>query len=423
MPIRVICAAGVMLCAAALTHIAMFAWADWLRTRPAEINVEHAIRLDPAKDYGYTLRAELREQAGKLHEAERDWTEAVRRNRNNAEAWIRAALLAEQRGATEEAEVRLLTAARVHRTWLPRWALVNFYVRQNRREDVYHWARLAMDRASEQWVALAPVLHDLGAPLELVLNDILPANRAVLSTYLEWQLQSGHLAGLEQTASKLAALIPEGSTGWPGTNEWTPRAATADDRERTVLLNAIDLLWKQARGPAAAELWNIVHDQQIVAAGKWSPREPLVNSLFYQSPQGNGLDWRPLALPGSGAEFRWKPGEVTVRLNGRQAESGELLEQKLYLPLRQKYRFTTETRTEGLREGHGLEWCVVDESGHESFRLAVPASKDWFRFVHTGSFSTEPQPQRLLLTYRRLPGFVRAQGVLYLRSVSIEAVP
>ena len=357
-------------CVAAAWVPQVLARADWLRKRASAQEVERAIRLEPGHPYGYTLRAELFEHSGQLAEAEKAWRDSLRINPRDAEAWMRTAVLAERRGDAAESERCFLRAAEASSTWLPRWALVNFYARQGRQADVWKWSRLAFERASMDDVdGLFAVLEAEGAASGFVLRELLPPGDPRLAGAL-----------VRRIAAKGPQSVGEGS----GTV--LEAASRCGKGERDLLLNAVDWLLDGGQGETAVRLWDVLRARKIVEGEGWSAERPVLNSRFERTPLGAGLDWR--LAKGEGVEIAMGGRELRVELNGKQPESVDLVLQRLVLPRGAgSYRVEAEGEMEGLKEGCGLEWVVRD---------------GW-----------------LVLRYRRPMGQVRAEGVARFRGVRI----
>ena len=406
-------------CLATITPSVISARADWLRSHATEVNITEAIRLDPLNADGYAVQAELLERSGQLRDAEDCWRKVVQRNPGNAEAWVRESLLAEQRGDVKEGERHLWQAAKVNRMWLPRWSLVNFYVRHGQTQELYKASRLALERASEDVGALFPILQESGATSGFIL-DLLPRNRNVASAWLMFLLKPpAQQEGLEQGARQLATLIPQTLPGWPGAYAaiWRNRSYPADEQERNLLLSVVDRLLEDGKGVEAVRLWNLLIDRQIVLGTRWTAAAPLMNNQFRFATLSTGLNWR---LSGDDTLLAAESGELLIRLDGHQPESIELLNQRAYVPPGTPYRLTVESQTDGLAGDHSLEWRIVDREGGKIASLPMRPSEDWSRA--SGDLAASPAGRivDVVLTCQRRLGSVRAKGTLRLRLVSLE---
>ncbi len=79
---------------------------------------------------------------------------AVELNPYLSSAWLELALAAESAGNPTEAERLFLRAAKVDRTFEPRWALANFYFRRQTEDAFWQWLRLAAERSYGDRTAL-----------------------------------------------------------------------------------------------------------------------------------------------------------------------------------------------------------------------------------------------------------------------------
>jgi tetratricopeptide (TPR) repeat protein len=405
-------------CFATIIPSVVSARADWLRSNSTEIKIEEAIRLDPLNAHGYAIQAELLERAGQLRDAEQCWRKALQRNPGDAEAWVRSSLLAEQRGVVSEAERYLLQAAKVDRTWLPRWSLVNFYARHGRTQELYETSRLALERASQDVGALFPILQESGATPGFILG-LLPKNRDVVSAWLTFLLQPpAQQIGLEQGAATLATLIPQTPPGWPGADVvlWPNRSYPAGEQEISLLLSVVDRLLERAKGVEAVRLWNLLIDRRIVPGTRWTAATPLMNNRFRFATLG-GLNWRFSEVD---TMLAAESGELLIRLDGHQPESIELLKQRAYIPPGPPYRLKVESRTDGLADDNSLQWQILDPAGQSIATMPMHPSENWSLMSANLAASTAGRIVNVMLTCKRPLGFVRAQGTLRFRLVSLE---
>jgi tetratricopeptide (TPR) repeat protein len=398
------------------------AWADWLRRHPNQSGVTEAIGLDPANSYAYTLQAELAERHGLTSDAERQWFESLRRSPRNAEAWIRLALVAEQRGNTTKAEAHLLEAARISHTWLPRWALANFYLRHNRTSEFRRWGREALLRASEDVTGLFPLFDEAGLTSEVVLKDVMPRNRHVLTAWLLYRCGATQSLGLFDAAVTLASQIPTGSAAWPGLDDMRSKAKNtpAEGSEIGALLTATDRLRELGELEKAVRLWNILCSRRILVSDPWTDAGPVVNSQFRYTVQRAGFDWHIDNQPGVRI---LSDGGLQVRLNGSQAEQiNNLVYQPVIVPAGRAYRFVVESRSRDLSGANGLRWEIRD-AGTVAGIIPVDASPDWKQATVWLPARAQARPVQVGLSYTRLLGTVRAEGSVEFRRVALEAAP
>ncbi len=396
-----------------------------MRRHPDPATLAEAIHLDPANGYAYTLQAEVLEQQRRWPEAEQAWSDSLGRNPRNPEAWIRLGLLAERRGDIAQAENHLLEAARLSHTWLPRWSLTNFYLRQGRVPEFREWARQSLLRASDDVAGMFPLLEEAGLTPGVILRDILPVNRRVLSAWLAYRLQRNQTGALYEAAESLATLIPEAVPAWPGLDgkPVVARKFPAEDGERFLLLSATDCLRDHGYYDTAQHLWNTLCSRAILASDPWSLSRPLVNGHFFHSVQNAGFDWRLANVTGARIAADPGVGGLTVRLNGSQPEQADaMVRQPVIVPAGRAYRLVVESRTDELPDSNGLRW-EIRESGTVLNHIPIPSSAEW---RHSAvEFPPEPRDRAvdIALAYTRLPGTVRAEGAVEFRLVSLEPVP
>jgi len=393
----------------------MLAHADWLRGHPSEANIEAAVDADPINSQGYMLRAERLELANRPGVARVAWRDAASRDERNPAAWIQLGLSSESQGDANDAERCFLRAADVSRTWLPRWNLVNFYLRHNRPGDARQWARLAFERASDDVPGLFAALETAGVEVE----PLLPNNRPVLAAYIIHRLRSRpppHKAGLA-----LLKLIPESAVAWPGAESPLSfiRRTHCTKAERTALVGIVNALLDSRDGATAVQFWNTLHANGILAADRWSTGRPVINTRFATPPAG-GLDW--LALHTDHAEAAIGPNELAVHLDGRQPECVDLVSQRLYLPRGRSYRLVIESSTRDLDTHNGLEWQVRLLDCDIAARAPVPAAENWIRSVAGLASWSDDRTANLVLTCRRQPTAMRAEGTARFRFVSLQAI-
>jgi len=407
-------------CPCIAVYEATLAWAELLRQSGDPARVMQSIRLDPLNATGHTLQAEICERSGWLADAERAWREALRLDPRSAEARVRLANLAEQRGDFDTAERWLLQAADASHTWLPRWALVNFYIRRGRPDAAGAWGRAAMNRAFDDVPALFRALDDAVPGWE---HD-LPENRRVLVARVEDRLARNKNDGLAEVAERLARLIPQNVPDWPGLDRRRIGAARnwpADDWERTELFGAMDRLLDLDRGHEAVNLWNLLCDRAIVPNHRWTAAEPVVNSRFGNV--GNaGLDWRLPDINGLRATILDEAG-LNVTLSGEQPDFIDAVWQRTLVPARRAYRLLVVSRTAALGDASGLRWVIRQRGGGVLASAAVPISGEWTTSTAELRAASDDRLLFIALACERPTGRMRAEGSAWFRSVRLEPMP
>jgi len=122
---------------AGCVYALILARASYLFHEDTAVSVAAAVRLQP-HNAEYLDRLASWQPDDRKALLERSLAE----NRFNYNAWIRLGLMAEmQDGDNATAERYYLQAANVDHMFLPRWTLANFYFRQQRPDDFFHWTR------------------------------------------------------------------------------------------------------------------------------------------------------------------------------------------------------------------------------------------------------------------------------------------
>ncbi|MBI3210163.1 MAG: hypothetical protein HYZ37_14855 [Candidatus Solibacter usitatus] len=374
------CIAGLFLLSAAY-WAGRFAYADYLFQSGRHEDLVRAAELIP---FHPVYEARL----GNLKEA-------VRWNPYYSEAWREMAEQAERNGNLEDAERNFLQAAKVDRMFDSRWALANFYFRRNRREEFWHWMRLAAERSYGDRQALfllaqraadhpADVLHRVAAPFP-----------DCLRRYLDFLLQEKQY---DQLGEAVTSFLSH---------------ATREDRAQ--ILEACHILTRNGEFASAREAWNLLSAKKWIpaAASNASNENLLMNAGLAWRPLDKGFDWiQPWR---AGVQHVWmRPGRLRILLNGRQEENTSLLEQLVEAAPHSKYRLSFRYATRSIPTHSGVRWRV-HQGETERFSAAQFLSSEEARTDQI-EFQTGAAPPRITvrLVYERMPGTVRPAGEILL---------
>lgn len=380
--------AALILCLAAT---AVAGWEDRLACAGSPEAIETAIRLAPGDARNYAALASL---GGT--DRSRALEQAVTTSPFDSKAWIALGLDAELQGDRTRAERYLLQAARVDKTYAPRWSLANFYFRGNSREKFWPWLREAARMSYGDPRPLAQLAWNLAgdAPEGLAaLSD----RQSVLEGYVSLLLDNGRLGAAETAAGKLLD-------------------AAGKDAAAAALVYS-DRFLDAGRPEAALRLWN------RLAAARWISAQPLdaergphlTNGDFATEPLSRGFDWRPQAV--AGVEIVRQParGGLRFSFSGGQPEYCMLMLERVALAPERRWRLVFEYRSQGMAGETGLRWRTIGTEWQ------APASEAWreatFEFTTPPGASVVP----LVLAYERAPGTTRAAGFFWLRRVRLEA--
>ena len=321
-----------------------------------------------------------------------------------AHGWIELGLGAELAGDTSRAERLLLEAARVDKTYEPRWTLANFYFRRGDRQGLWRWAKKALEIAYQDQSPLFQLCWQMSSAPAEILSGAIPAQPRILAQYLSFLIRREDLDAAEAVGELLA-----------------PQAGEA---ETPLLLYYCDRLLRKGRDRAALRLWNglcLRHriDRQPLQPGSGVS---LTNGDFSAVPLGTAFDWRLSHAEGIALVAPAGPeGGLRASFAGRQPEAARVLEQVLPLLPSRRYRLRFSYRTEGIAPGSGLRWEVarLTGSGDWSAGSADLYGENWK--WEEFDFTTPPDMSagRLALSYRRALGTTRIEGSVWLRQVSL----
>ena len=383
------------------------AYADVLSSRGDRESVQRAVHLAPASS-GYRARLSLLLDAeGDRAAATAALQDALAASPLEAAPWIALGLRRETAGDFAGAEHCLLEAARLDRTYDPRWALANYYFRRTDWERFWFWARRAAEMAPPDMRGLFRLCWNAPDGPVSTLARAIPDRPEVWREYLAYLVQEGAGPPLASLAAKMAAR-PQ-----------------PDDLP--VLLDACDRLLATGDGAGALPVWNALSARRLIPCGVLSPQQgrSLSNGGFSSPPTARGFDWRPARVDGVSISRTIADPSLRVAFSGRQPELCEVLWQYLPLVPSTRYRLAFECRTSGIQAGAGLRWRVAGalEGGGTWAESADLGGEHW----SSGgvSFQTPPHPAlaRLALLYERRPGTTRIQGAAWLRGLKLGFGP
>jgi tetratricopeptide (TPR) repeat protein len=379
---------ALLLCLAAT---AMLGWEDRLARAGRRESTETAIRLAPGDARNYTTLASFGGADRSLA-----LESAVIASPYNAQAWIALGLNAEVEGDRIRAERSLLQAARVDRTYAPRWSLASFYFRASSRAQCLLWLRQAARMSYGDPRPLAQLAWNLAgdAPEALAAVSERPP---VLESYASLLLDHGRLGPAEVAAGRLLDIAGKDAAG---------AALVYGDR-------FVDA----GRLEAALRLWN-----RLAAAG-WIPARPLdpergphlTNGDFAREPLGRGFDWQMQGV--AGVEMVRQPAAGSLRLSfsGEQPESCMLMLQRVALAPGRAWRLRFEYRSQGMARDTGLRWRTTRAE------WPAPASEAWSEAAFDFRTPAGGVSVPLVLAYERAPGTMRMAGSFWLRRLRLEA--
>ena len=355
-----------------------------------------AARLDPGNDVYWILLAQRREERGE--KALPDWLRAVELNPRRDLSLTQAAISAEFAGDVALAERLLLQAERYNRLWLPRWSLASFHARHDNPQQLAHWARLALERAYGDRTPLFRLCREAGAPAAFMLKEIVPADAASLSAYLDYTVAEGSVDDIEPAAARLLDVR---------SREHVRAASTA-----------VAALIGAGRPRAALRIWNRIAGARLIPYPLWQAEVPLANPRLLAPLAPPAFDWRIPTVAGVESRRGVPEGGIKFTLSGQQAEAVELLAQTLFLAHGGEWTLEFEYQTRGVSAAQsGLDWELEPLGAGPALEPSddwTPARAIWHAPPGEGLY-------RLSFGVRRPIGQTRIEGEVWLRGLSLRA--
>ena len=383
-----------------LTYRALSAaYADELFRQGTVASVRRAAAWEPANAYYYSWLASLQEFAGQ--DASRSLLTAVELNPFDSSSLIRLAAVAETRRDKASAEQYLLRAAAINRQFEPRWALMNFYFRQDAHERFWLWTRKALALSYGDLTPVFDLCWKMTGDAE-VIRQAIPTRRAILAKYLSYLMTTGHLPAADAIAQELSQY--------------------AEDGDRPVLLSFCDRSNSSGHVEAALHVWNTLCQRKLLPFQTLRPRDgvSLTNANLVMPFSSGGYDWQPATAPE--VEVAAIRNGVTFILSGSQPEDFDLVEQYLPILTHRRYQLHFQYRF-GTASMRGISWIVSAPKQHEaSYTQLAGNSEEW----HDGDFEFGPFDVplcRLALNAVRMRGSTRPEGSLSVRNLRLELMP
>jgi tetratricopeptide (TPR) repeat protein len=376
-----------------------YGWADYQMGRETVVATEGAIALTPTRAE-YSARLAWLESESHPEKAKQALWRAVALNPRDAKSWIELGLRAEQENNSKAAQEYLLRAAEADKTFLPRWTLANYYLRQEDPARFWVWAKEA-----------AAMMYGDGASLFQLCGRVEEDGNLI---------DRLDIRNPETRSSYLAYLIGKKRVDLIGPS--VRRVLEANrPADLPLLMQACDRLLAADRVDQAAEIWNELADQGRVAfrTSAGEGQQLMANASFIAAPSSQGFDWRLPLVEGLSASLDGSRG-LRITLSGREPEDCEMLDQLVPVRPKQQYQLKFQYRTSGIAKGSGLRWQVTDANsgvalGEGPILESEEDTEGRLSFETTGATRV-----RLALRYRRMPGTTRSEGFIVLRKVELH---
>jgi len=328
---------------------------------------------------------------------------SVAENPFNYNAWIRLGLMAEmQDGDNAAAERYYLQAASVDHMFLPRWTLANFYFRQQRPDDFFHWTK---ETLAVTPYASDPVFAQMGQMTqdEDTIQAAIPSLPRILLQYVWYLANNKQYDRIPRAVERLVHLVNKDDA-----SKWG-----RDD----LLALSEDHMLAAGHLQAALAVWSSLKSAGWIEESVPSGQNPLTNGDFRQPFFRHGFDWVINDNPGMRAEQLPDMAELRINLYGDEAEKMVLLQQYVAVTPGARYRMTWHHQSEELNEPSGLAWRLRAVDGGTADIVSgdvISANSSW-------DFVAPSSAKAFLLTleYARALGTTRARGALALKSVAL----
>jgi len=383
---------------AAGIYAVILARASYLFHEDTAVSVAAAVHLQPHNaDYLERLASWQPDERKALLER------SIAENPFNYDALIRLGLLAEmQDGDNAAAERCYLRAASVNHMFLPRWTLANFYFRQQRADDFFHW--------TWQTLAVTPYASDpVFAQMRQMTQDedliqsAIPDRPRILLQYAWYLSNSKDYDRIPRAVNRLVHLVSKDDAA-----KW--------GRDDLLALSEDHMLAAGSLQPAL-DVWSALKGAGWIEQSVPSGQNPLTNGDFRQPFFRHGFDWVINDNPGARLEQLPDLSELRVNLYGDEPEKMVLLQQYVAVTPGARYSMTWHQQSEELTEPSGLTWCLHSIGGSQSDLVSgdvIAPNSSWDFVAPRGV-----KGFLLTLEYARALGTTRARGALSLKSVTM----
>jgi tetratricopeptide (TPR) repeat protein len=322
-------------------------------------------------------------------------------NRFNYNAWIRLGLMAEmQDGDNATAEKDYLQAASVDHMFLPRWTLANFYFRQQRPDDFFHWTK---ETLAVTPYASDPVFAQMWQMTqdEDTIQSAIPGQPRILLQYAWYLANNKQYDRIPRAVDRLVHLVNKSDA-----SKW--------GRDDLLAASLDHMLAAGARQPAM-NVWSVLKDAGWLASPAPTAESPLTNGDFHLPFFRHGFDWVIIENPGTRVEQLSDIPEVRISLYGDEPEKMTLLQQYVAVTPGRRYLMKWHLQSQDLNQPSGFAWHLhptADAGPEISYGDVISANAAW-------DFMAPPAAGTFLLTfeYARALGTTRARGSLALKSV------
>lgn len=313
----------------------------------------------------------------------------------DAEALVGLGYESERHRRLADAERYYLRAAECSRRFQPRYALAGFYLRTGNQDRFWPVASEAVNIPEADVTRILKLAQSAGAgPNEIgALLDL--RTEHATAAYVAFALAAGGPDGAAAAALRLPAV----------------------EKHQAILVRTCEQLIQAGRAEAAVSIWNRLPDTEKLdpATGR-----SLAGGNFGEL-RNTGFHWRYPGLPGTTARAAGASG-LRIDFSGEQPEHGAVLVKAVPVLPGRRYRLTVAYASGDLRGPTGLVWTAAPLHGAPIATAALDGTEDGTaqtEFVAPGNCSL----LEINLMYTRVPGSVRIEGAVHLRSARLELLP
>jgi len=328
---------------------------------------------------------------------------ALKEDPFNYDAWIRLGLLAEmQDGDSASAEKYYLKAADVNHMFLPKWTLANFYFRQQKQQQFFHWTK--------ETLAITPYASDpVFAQMwsmsqdENTLNAAIPDRPRVLLQYAWYLSNSKQYDSIPRAVDRLVRTVGKDDPSKWGRNDLL--AVTEDHMLAAGYLKP------------AIQVWSTLKEAGWLNEAVPNDQHPLINGDFRERFYRHGFDWVNVESAGTHVEQLWQTPCLRIDLYGDEAENVTLLQQYVAGAPGKRYLMAWQAQADDLADPSGLSWHLHPVKGASEL-----TSGDLLAPDKTWVFDAPVNSKLFLLTleYARPLGNTRARGAVVLKAVTMN---
>ncbi len=379
----------------------VFARASFLYGQDTATSVPEALALAPSNgSYAARLAAWQPQRKEEL------LSKAVSLNPFDVDSWIQLGLNAElQNGDAQAAERYYLRAAEVDKMFRPRWTLTNFYFRQQRASEFFHWARATLEITPYQ---AEPVFAQmwLMSSDAAKLSNFIPNKPSILLQYALYLQKENQFHAIPPVIRLLTASV---------------KAREAHSYGRDDLIGPMeDRLLSAGEFDPALRIWTALCNAQWLPYPAPAQSNPVTNGDFRKPFFGHGFDWATGNTNGVSISQNPEEGMVRFAFSGDEPDQQGLLRQFIALEPAKRYRLEWRAEADGIRAPSGLTWHIFSAAKNTAPRDSQSNDLLSSPSPHWDFTNGSVDGAVLALAYTRPLGSTRATGAITLRSVSLK---